>query len=352
MTQGLPIWRDPNRLLLILWGLLAAASVGAQQACPPGIPQSTPTADFTYYGNGTVTHEPAGLMWKRCLEGMNGEDCTIGTATLHTWQAALQFADVHSFAGYEDWRLPNIKELMSIVELSCSNPAINLSVFPNDPGSSVWSGSPVLDTSTGARYVHFHAGYGYWGTDGFGNRDKTFRVRLVRNALKGFVDWTSINQSNRIASGMLGLTAVTFLWTPEGSIGATWFDLSLTSFNTIAFTPSLEFADGLEFTGRKLPETTPTYTITFAAPVTNPLLHIASNASTLTFIGSTPTRVSGDERLSVVGNQVIGSDYNSPSNTDANGTVMFSGTFTSLTFTAQYSGPGSIDGITLQVGTP
>jgi len=162
--------------LVILWGLLATASAWAQQVCPPGIPQTTPTVDFTDHGDGTVTHKPTGLMWKQCLEGLSGEGCATGTVNSYDWQAALQLADGHSFAGYSDWRLPNIKELGSIVELSCYFPAINLSVFPNDSGSAVWSGSPYAYFPGTAWNVTFSDGQDEYS----GNRGNYQRVRLVR----------------------------------------------------------------------------------------------------------------------------------------------------------------------------
>ena len=166
------------------------------------------------------------------------------------------------------------------------------------------------------------------------------------------VDWTSIDYPARTASGMLASTPVTFSWSPNGSVPTTYFSGNAPWFNNLAFTPSFESTDGLEVVARKFPQAVPTYTITFDAAISNPVLHIASNASTLTFIGATPQRVSGDERFSVSGNRVIGVDYNDPNGIDANGTVVFPGSHSSLSFTAEYFGtaPTSTDGITIQVG--
>ena len=94
---------------------------------------STPTEDFLTHPDGTAIHLVTGLMWKRCAEGQtwNSGSCTeSGWASMFTWMSALQHAHAESaFAGYDDWRLPNIKELGTIVEISCSAPAINAAVF-------------------------------------------------------------------------------------------------------------------------------------------------------------------------------------------------------------------------------
>lgn len=340
------LWISP--VLLVLCVLMATSSVEAQQMCRAGVPTSTPAADFTDNGDGTITHDRTGLMWKRCLEGLSGPECTTGSAINPTWQAALQHADSHSFAGYNNWRLPNIKELGSILELSCWGPAINLAIFPlTDGGSYIWSSSPSAEGLVDAWAMATDLG-----TLFRSSREANYNVWLVRNSLRGFTDWNFIDLNSRVTSGLLDQTTVTFSWTMEGAVTANWFDQNLYLFSKAVFTPGLDATDGFEFRARKLPDPTPTYTITFSAPVLNPVLHIASNASTLTFIGATPTRVSGDQRLSVTGNQVNGSDYNSPNGTDGNGTVKFWGVFTSLTFTAQYSGTGPEDGIVLQVGAP
>jgi pimeloyl-ACP methyl ester carboxylesterase len=151
-------------------------STGAQQECPPGIPRSTPDTDFNDHGDGTVTHKPTGLMWKRCLEGASGLDCTGEAPSTHSWQAALQLAEGSTFAGHDDWRLPNIKELASIVELGCYGPVINLGVFPNDPGPMVWSGSPDAFLRPDMAWaIDF-----YYGLNGVSVRSSDNQVRLVR----------------------------------------------------------------------------------------------------------------------------------------------------------------------------
>jgi hypothetical protein len=74
--------------------------------------------NFKDNGNNTVTDEATGLMWSKddSKKGMN-------------WEAALAYAENSNYAGYTDWRLPNVKELQSIVDYSGVFPALDTSVF-------------------------------------------------------------------------------------------------------------------------------------------------------------------------------------------------------------------------------
>ena len=65
--------------------------------------------DFTANGDGTVTDHATGLMWQQADSG-SGMD----------WEDALAYAAGSTLAGHDDWRLPNIKELQSLVDYSRS----------------------------------------------------------------------------------------------------------------------------------------------------------------------------------------------------------------------------------------
>ena len=164
-------------MVMLLFPL--AVSPALAQTCNDHIPASTPDSRFTDNGDGTVTDNVTGLMWKKCVEGLSGTDCATGTDEAFTWKEALAQPGVVNngggFAGHTDWRLPNIKELVSIVEEKCSYPAINLTIFPNDPGSNVWSGSADAGNSHFAWYVSFYDGGSY-----YNYRTSYLRVRLVR----------------------------------------------------------------------------------------------------------------------------------------------------------------------------
>ena len=91
--------------------------------------------DFVDNGDGTVTDNATGLMWSQ-------DD----NAEAINWEMALAYADAATIAGYDDWRLPNIKELQSIVDYSAEViPAMDTSVFNLTELTNV-----VYDTDTGA----------------------------------------------------------------------------------------------------------------------------------------------------------------------------------------------------------
>lgn len=158
-------------------------SVAQAQTCVNKIPKTTPAADFTVHNDGTVTHNPTGLMWKVCSEGQtwqSSDGSCSGTATTHNWSQALQVPQAlnsqSGFADYRDWRLPKFKELASIAELACHSPAINTTIFNDAPSTFYWSASPSANNSYGAWGVYF--GYG---ERGYVSRSHANLVRLVRN---------------------------------------------------------------------------------------------------------------------------------------------------------------------------
>ena len=186
------MWK--NNILILCGGLLLS-SFSLAQTCNSQIAETTPAYRFEIHGNGTVTDKQTGLMWKQCHEGQSGNDCATGDAISFPWDEALQTPETLNasggYAGHTDWRLPNIKELLSIVEEACYGPAINLSVFPGLSGwkeSKVWSGSPFSDYSGypagGVWRVYFNSGR----TNGYGELPRpgphspsNSPVRLVRN---------------------------------------------------------------------------------------------------------------------------------------------------------------------------
>jgi hypothetical protein len=127
------------------------------------------SSNFVINNDGTVTDKSTGLMWQQAT-GNNSETMT--------WKAALVYCDNLSLAGYTDWRLPNVRELVSLADLSRYSPAINTGYFPDTKIDIYWPSSTYVNPANynqNAWTVFF--GYGY---DNFNNKSDSYYVRCVR----------------------------------------------------------------------------------------------------------------------------------------------------------------------------
>jgi PKD repeat protein len=109
----------------------------------------------------TVYDSNTGLTWRRCADGTDYDtvlNSCVGNPATFTHEAAL----VRAARVGQGWRVPNIKELSSLVDRSKLVPntpsifAIDAVAFPGFAGSSFWSSTPNLDQSW---YVDFSSGF-------------------------------------------------------------------------------------------------------------------------------------------------------------------------------------------------
>ncbi len=135
--------------------------------CVRGEPD--PSLSYTDNSDGTVTDNVTGLMWQQ-------ED----DSTERSWLSALTYCENLSLAAHTDWRLPNVKELVSIIDNSRYDPAINTTYFPNisydDLSNTVyWSSTAYHPFTLAMWYVSFKSI-----NVGVQNRSDTNFVRCVR----------------------------------------------------------------------------------------------------------------------------------------------------------------------------
>jgi hypothetical protein len=163
--------------LLITSGQVLGQTAG--QTCNPNIVKTKPDSQYELLNNDTeVKDKKTGLIWQRCALGMswNGTTCN-GTVTTYNWENALaQAASVANSTGVA-WRLPNIKELKSLVETACYDQSINEFIFPN--ALDVWSSTTSPYYAGNSAHLHFSDGHigGYvFGDD----KSVVLAVRLVR----------------------------------------------------------------------------------------------------------------------------------------------------------------------------
>lgn len=169
-----------KKYTLIVPLLIFANTSFSARICDDYITDEWP--DYRYNINsteGVVTDKKTELMWKRCAEGTSGINCESGVASFNNWQQALLIQETinsATFAGFDDWRVPNVEELRSIVALNCIDPSINENAFPNTPVYWYWTSSPIVLNVAFSWDIYF----GHGNNDSAFDRTTELNVRLVR----------------------------------------------------------------------------------------------------------------------------------------------------------------------------
>jgi len=132
------------------------------------IPPESPV-DYTC-SDDTCTDNVTGLVWQRAVPSQS-----------YTWDEAKAYCQGLSLGGFSSgWRLPTEIELVMIVDLTVSGPAINRTAFPYTPGGVYWSSSPYV-----------YGGYPAWGVDFSGGGTKLDAASRVRCVYSGGANGTS-----------------------------------------------------------------------------------------------------------------------------------------------------------------
>lgn len=129
---------------------------------------------FSDNGDNTITDSATSLMWMKDDSGaLNAGGDSDGALT---WEEALDWAENLVYGGYSDWRLPNAKELQSIVDYSRSpattnsaaiDPVFNTTVITDEGGSDnypfYWTGTTHENMVSGgnAAYIAFGEALGW-----------------------------------------------------------------------------------------------------------------------------------------------------------------------------------------------
>ena len=162
--------------------LIACAGTGQDGEIRAGAALS-----YTDNGDGTITDNNTGLMWAKKSDDGSIHDKDNSYTRANAF--AVHVAGLNTlnggtgFAGHTDWRLPNVKELQSIVNYQNVSPAVS-SAF-NDCGNGsctaadpYWSSTSFAVDPTNAWFVNFVGGHVIEDS-----KDHTFRVRAVRGGL-------------------------------------------------------------------------------------------------------------------------------------------------------------------------
>lgn len=141
-------------LLLAALSLLVFAAPGSADA-PPG------RYDFSV--SGTVRDTRTTLTWQRVL-----------SSELYSRNASASYCAGLSLAG-GGWRLPQVAELLTLVDRTRNQPAIDATAFPDTPVTWFWTSTTYAPDTTKGWRVDFGIGY----SNGF-ELTTVARVRCVR----------------------------------------------------------------------------------------------------------------------------------------------------------------------------
>jgi len=127
------------------------------------------SGDIYIKSENIVTNVSKKLMWQ------DNPDTLVYASN---WTLAKEYCKTLNLNGYTDWKLPNIKVLQQIVDISKFDPAINESFKYTQP-SSYWSSSPDMKYKKNAWYVGFKTGATFKDS-----KDYNCYVRCVRTRFK------------------------------------------------------------------------------------------------------------------------------------------------------------------------
>ena len=133
--------------------------------------------DFVDNGDGTVTDLATCLMWTK---NDFGDGVSMGPRSGMIWRDALAFAqqkNSENYLGHSDWRLPNAKEMQSILDYTRApsvtssaaiDPIFNVTQITNERGDVdypwYWTGTTHVNSNGGAvsaAYICFGRAIGY-----------------------------------------------------------------------------------------------------------------------------------------------------------------------------------------------
>ena len=132
---------------------------------PPPPPQNPPDPRFIDHGDGTVTDNLTGLMWTKDAQQIFWK---------HQWDTAVDLCESLIYPeidGYDDWRLPSLEELQSLIDTNYDHPALPLDhPFINIAPFLYWTSTSYpsfhehvyyIFSTNGNMYYHCKAALGY-----------------------------------------------------------------------------------------------------------------------------------------------------------------------------------------------
>ncbi|TGM58368.1 DUF1566 domain-containing protein [Leptospira adleri] len=117
---------------------------------------SIPAFSFLDRGDGTIRDLNTGLLWQKCTSGLTVTACT-GVSNTLDWNQAINDCNNLALDG-RTWRLPNVNELLSIVDYTTPGLAIPNAFFPNTEIGLYWTSTTFDNVKSSAHLIDFTTG--------------------------------------------------------------------------------------------------------------------------------------------------------------------------------------------------
>ncbi len=168
-----------------------------------------PSPRFMDRGDQTLTDNLSGLMWTKDANVPGPDACEPGT--MKTWQGALDYVkclNTNNYLGHNDWRLPNVNELKSLVNITGPNPAVwlNSQGFSSVQESKYWSSTSLAPLPSAQAWEVWMV-YGFVDTL---DKSSSCYVWPVRGGQSGSYAGPSLTSPTD--SGTVNTSNLTFTW--------------------------------------------------------------------------------------------------------------------------------------------
>lgn len=134
-------------------------------------------ADFSRDNVGIVTDSTTGLEWQDNAKGFT-EANILGYRINYTWIDAIEGCENLVLGSHDDWRLPTINELLTIVDDTKYSPSINTDFFSYYKLGLYWASSSGYVNNNYAWLVYFQDA-----SNSLRRKDNSFLVRCVRGGI-------------------------------------------------------------------------------------------------------------------------------------------------------------------------
>ncbi|MDX1957202.1 MAG: DUF1566 domain-containing protein [Leptospiraceae bacterium] len=141
-----PVYSNPTNYWVVHFGEARipaniASTINRPARCVSG--QSRLKFNLEDLNDGTIKDKVTSLIWQKCSNGQTNDSNCTGTPSNNAVDSSHNYCNSLTLAG-RTWRLPNVFELDSIVDLNVPNPALQTSFFPNNTGNFYWTSTDFV----------------------------------------------------------------------------------------------------------------------------------------------------------------------------------------------------------------